>query len=58
MLHGNGSMAEELVSSGVVEMLAERRRVVVIDRPGFGRSGCATVGSPSCSSATCACSSM
>jgi pimeloyl-ACP methyl ester carboxylesterase len=38
MLHGNGSMAEELVSSGVVEMLAERRRVVVIDRPGFGRS--------------------
>ncbi len=38
MLHGNGSMVEELVSSGIVERVAAQRRVVVIDRPGLGRS--------------------
>lgn len=38
MLHGNGSMAEELLSSVLVEMLAERHRVLVMDRPGFGHS--------------------
>ncbi len=38
MLHGNGSMVEDFASSGLVEMLAAQRRVVVFDRPGFGRS--------------------
>jgi pimeloyl-ACP methyl ester carboxylesterase len=38
MLHGNGSMGEELVLSGLVGMAAERHRVVVFDRPGYGYS--------------------
>lgn len=38
LLHGNGSMVEDFTSSGLAERLAERRRVVIFDRPGFGRS--------------------
>ena len=38
LLHGNGAMVEDFLLSGLVERLARHRRVVVIDRPGFGRS--------------------
>ncbi|MGG5807964.1 alpha/beta fold hydrolase [Falsiroseomonas sp. CW058] len=38
LLHGNGSMVEDWISSGLVERLSRSRRVVAFDRPGFGRS--------------------
>jgi pimeloyl-ACP methyl ester carboxylesterase len=38
MLHGNGSMGEELDLSGLVAQASERYRVVVFDRPGYGHS--------------------
>lgn len=38
LLHGNGSMIEELLTSGLVERLARSHRVLVFDRPGFGYS--------------------
>ncbi len=38
LLHGNGSMIQDFVSSGLVEMAAKRYRVIAIDRPGFGHS--------------------
>lgn len=38
MLHGNGLIGEELVISGLVKQVAERYRVVVFDRPGYGYS--------------------
>ena len=38
LLHGNVVSAEDYVSSGVLERIAERHRVVAIDRPGFGYS--------------------
>jgi pimeloyl-ACP methyl ester carboxylesterase len=38
VLHGNGSMVEDPLSSGLIELLAERHRVVALDRPGFGLS--------------------
>jgi pimeloyl-ACP methyl ester carboxylesterase len=38
LLHGNGAMIEELVTSGLVEALALHHRVIVFDRPGFGHS--------------------
>src|SRR5688572_27237725 len=38
MLHGNGSMGEELELSGLVKQASERFRVVVFDRPGYGHS--------------------
>ncbi|NGM19102.1 alpha/beta hydrolase [Roseomonas stagni] len=38
LLHGNGSMVEDFDSSGLIDLLARHRRVVAIDRPGFGRS--------------------
>jgi pimeloyl-ACP methyl ester carboxylesterase len=38
LLHGNGSMVEDFASSGLIGMLAAQRRVVALDRPGFGRS--------------------
>lgn len=38
LLHGNGSMIEDFVSSGLVGLAAERHRVIVFDRPGFGHS--------------------
>src|SRR5262245_1885106 len=38
LLHGNGSMIADFVSSGLVERLSEGHRVIVFDRPGFGYS--------------------
>lgn len=38
LLHGNGTMAEELEISGLVEQLAVHHRVVLFDRPGYGYS--------------------
>jgi len=38
LLHGNGSMIEDFVASGVIEGLAGGHRVVAFDRPGFGFS--------------------
>jgi pimeloyl-ACP methyl ester carboxylesterase len=38
LLHGDGSMVEDFATSGVLDLAAERHRVVAFDRPGFGRS--------------------
>jgi pimeloyl-ACP methyl ester carboxylesterase len=38
LLHGNGSMIEDFVSSGLVDLAAKDYRVIIIDRPGFGHS--------------------
>ncbi|WFU75030.1 alpha/beta hydrolase [Bradyrhizobium sp. CB2312] len=38
LLHGNGSMIQDFMSSGLVDLLARRNRVVCFDRPGFGHS--------------------
>ena len=38
LLHGNGTMVEDMMLSGLVEMLAEDYRVIVFDRPGYGHS--------------------
>lgn len=38
VLHGNGSMVEDPLSSTVIDLLAEQHRVIAIDRPGFGLS--------------------
>ncbi len=38
LLHGNGASSDELLSSGLVDILAESYRVIVFDRPGYGFS--------------------
>lgn len=38
MLHGLGSMVEELVLSPLFELAAARYRVIAVDRPGYGYS--------------------
>jgi pimeloyl-ACP methyl ester carboxylesterase len=38
LLHGNGSMIQDFLSSGLVALLSERYRVIVFDRPGYGYS--------------------
>lgn len=38
LFHGNGSMIEDFVSSGLVARTAENYRVIAFDRPGFGHS--------------------
>lgn len=38
LLHGNGTMAEDYAICGLIDRLAERYRVIAIDRPGFGHS--------------------
>ncbi len=38
LLHGNGSMIEDLAISGLIDLLAERYRVIAFDRPGYGYS--------------------
>jgi len=38
LLHGNGTMAEELEISGLADQLAAHHRVVLFDRPGYGYS--------------------
>jgi pimeloyl-ACP methyl ester carboxylesterase len=38
LLHGNGTMIQDWLASGVVDKLAATHRVVAFDRPGFGHS--------------------
>src|SRR3954453_18122350 len=38
LLHGNVVTAEDFRTSGVLELLARRHRVIAFDRPGFGYS--------------------
>jgi pimeloyl-ACP methyl ester carboxylesterase len=38
ILHGNGSMIQEVTASGLFELAASRYRVIVLDRPGYGHS--------------------
>jgi pimeloyl-ACP methyl ester carboxylesterase len=38
MLHGDGSMIEDFATSGLPELAATRHRVLIFDRPGYGRS--------------------
>jgi pimeloyl-ACP methyl ester carboxylesterase len=38
LLHGNGTLAEDWVISGVLDQLAADHRVIALDRPGFGYS--------------------
>jgi pimeloyl-ACP methyl ester carboxylesterase len=38
LLHGNGSMIGDFVSSGITERAASSHRVIAFDRPGFGFS--------------------
>lgn len=38
LLHGNGSMVQDFESSGLIDMAAQKHRVIAFDRPGFGYS--------------------
>jgi pimeloyl-ACP methyl ester carboxylesterase len=38
LLHGNGTMIEDWIVSGLLDELATSRRVIAFDRPGFGHS--------------------
>ncbi len=38
LFHGNGTMIQDLILSGLVDRLAGRCRVICFDRPGFGYS--------------------
>jgi pimeloyl-ACP methyl ester carboxylesterase len=38
LLHGNGSMIQDFLASGLIDMAAQRYRVIVFDRPGYGYS--------------------
>lgn len=38
LFHGNGTMVQDLVLSGLVDRLARHYRVICFDRPGFGYS--------------------
>jgi pimeloyl-ACP methyl ester carboxylesterase len=38
LFHGNGTMMQDLILSGLVDRLAQHHRVVCFDRPGFGYS--------------------
>jgi pimeloyl-ACP methyl ester carboxylesterase len=38
LLHGSGSLVQDMTVSGLVDRLAERHRVIVFDRPGYGWS--------------------
>jgi pimeloyl-ACP methyl ester carboxylesterase len=38
LFHGNGSLIDEFLVSGLVDRLARNHRVIVFDRPGFGYS--------------------
>lgn len=38
LLHGNGTMIQDFLVSGLADAAAERYRVIVFDRPGFGYS--------------------
>ena len=39
LLHGNGSMIQDFETSGIIDMTAEKGRVIVFDRLGFGHTG-------------------
>ncbi len=38
LIHGNGTMIQDFTVSGLVDRLAARHRVIVIERPGYGYS--------------------
>jgi pimeloyl-ACP methyl ester carboxylesterase len=38
MLHGNGSMVQDFLTSGLIDLAARRYRVIAFDRTGFGHS--------------------
>ncbi|GJE42748.1 alpha/beta fold hydrolase [Methylobacterium soli] len=38
LIHGNGTMIQDFLVSGIVDDLAKRYRVIIIDRPGYGYS--------------------
>jgi pimeloyl-ACP methyl ester carboxylesterase len=38
LLHGNGSMIQDFVSSGLIETASKAYRVIALDRPGYGHS--------------------
>jgi pimeloyl-ACP methyl ester carboxylesterase len=38
LFHGNGTMIQDFILSGLVDRLAHRHRVICFDRPGFGYS--------------------
>src|SRR5438045_9481048 len=38
LFHGNGSMIQDFLISGLVDELAKQYRVLCFDRPGFGHS--------------------
>ena len=38
LLHGNGAMLQDFEISGTIERLAQRYRVIAVDRPGFGHT--------------------
>jgi pimeloyl-ACP methyl ester carboxylesterase len=38
LLHGNGTMVQDLLSSGLIDQAAKKYRVIAFDRPGFGHS--------------------
>jgi len=38
LFHGNGTMIEDMLASGLFDELAETNRVIAFDRPGFGHS--------------------
>lgn len=38
MLHGMGALADDFLASGLINLAAERHRVIAFDRPGYGYS--------------------
>lgn len=38
LLHGNGGMIQDFLSSGLIDKAAERHRLIAFDRPGYGYS--------------------
>jgi pimeloyl-ACP methyl ester carboxylesterase len=38
LFHGNGAMIQDFITSGLVDLLAQRNHVLCFDRPGFGHS--------------------
>ena len=38
LIHGNGTMIQDFLVSGIVDELAKRYRVILFDRPGYGYS--------------------
>src|SRR3954453_21850314 len=38
LIHGNGTLIQDLTVNGLVDRLSERYRVIVIERPGYGYS--------------------